>query len=90
MSMSHAPTNPKTLLQQNILLSDDAEVLKNSSVVSSPVQFSAEVKSLRDDFAKLTTRLNEIIQTAVENHTVKMFEEYGVVSDFDGKRITTK
>ncbi len=38
MSMSHAPTNPKTLLQQNPLLSDDAEVLKNSSVVSSPVK----------------------------------------------------
>ena len=68
----------------------DAEARVQAKADASYVKFTAEVKALRDDFAKLTTRLNEIIQTAVENHTIKMFEEYGVVSDFDGKRITTK
>jgi hypothetical protein len=51
-------------------------------------RLQAVAAQLRQDVANLQKNLDERIENAVVNHTVQTLEDYGMVSDFDGKRIT--
>jgi hypothetical protein len=68
----------------------DAESRLHKSTDARLAKFQAEVKQLRADFAAHKESLPETIKNTVDYHTVSVLEDYGVVSDFDGKRITTK
>jgi len=63
-------------------------------IISSTRTFTRSRKSayssLRADFATHKASLAATIKNTVDNHTITVLEDYGVVSDFDGKRITTK
>lgn len=72
----------------------DAESRVRTEATGAYANFNADVRKLREEVREEVNQvkqfLDERIQNVVENHTVKVLEDYGVVSDFDGKRITTK
>jgi hypothetical protein len=67
-----------------------AEFRLNQHVESRQDETRRNIEALRAEIRKLQDYIDGAIKNAVENYTVQTFEDYGVVSDLDGKRITVK